>query len=99
MRDRKRDLLDAAVRTVTRQGVRGLHVEEIARDAGVSTALIYYHFGDRSTPLQNALLHVEQTAERYTSTADTDSGHSLLVATVLAEFQDEPAVRDNSAAW
>ncbi|NIW86588.1 MAG: TetR family transcriptional regulator [Gammaproteobacteria bacterium] len=99
MTDRKRALLDSAVRIIARQGVRGLRVEEVARHAGVSTALIYHHFGDRSNLLQSALLHVEQTAEGYTLATEAISGRDVLIATVLGEFQDDSNVRDNSAAW
>lgn len=46
--DRQSLILEAAVRVIARNGVRGLRVEELASEAGVSTALIYYHFKDRA---------------------------------------------------
>ncbi|MEV4898166.1 helix-turn-helix domain-containing protein, partial [Nonomuraea sp. NPDC055795] len=42
--DRQRQILEAAVRVIAHSGVRGLRVEKLSAEAGVSTALIYYHF-------------------------------------------------------
>ena len=47
MSDRRTQIMQAAVRVIARDGVRGLRVEKLAAEAGVSTALIYYHFHDR----------------------------------------------------
>ncbi|MZE52785.1 TetR family transcriptional regulator, partial [Streptomyces sp. SID5770] len=47
MASRSTQILEAAARVIARRGVRGLRVEELAAEAGVSTALIYYHFKDR----------------------------------------------------
>lgn len=99
MTDRKLALLESAVRTIAHRGVRGLRVEDVARDAGVSVALIYHHFGDRSTLLKHALLHVDARAGEYTRPVTATSGREELIATVVGEIQDDPNVRDNSAAW
>lgn len=48
MKDRRRTILEAAARVIARRGVRGLRVEELAVEAGVSKALVYYHFEDRA---------------------------------------------------
>ena len=61
--DRRTALLDAAVGEIARRGTRGMRIEQVARAAGVSPALIYHHFGDRSTLLQHALeLRVQTVA-------------------------------------
>ena len=46
MSDRRTALLVAAVEEIARKGTRGLRIEEVAKRAGVSPALIYHHFGD-----------------------------------------------------
>ena len=97
--DRKRALLDSTVRVIARKGVRGLRVEEVAKDAGVSVALIYHHFGDRSTLLKSALLHIGDRAHEYTRPDATGDARAALLATVLGEIQDDAAIRENSAAW
>ena len=99
MTDRKRALLDSTVRVIARKGVRGLRVEEVAKDAGVSVALIYHHFGDRSTLLQSALLHVGQRAHEYTRPTTAGDARAALLATVLGEIKDDEEIRENSAAW
>ncbi|MEV6007913.1 helix-turn-helix domain-containing protein [Streptomyces sp. NPDC051976] len=96
-------ILEAAARVIARHGVRGLRVEELAAEAGVSTALIYYHFKHRAGILQATLEFISDRAERYTT--DREPGAPVLDArgeleqTLLLELQDTPAVRENSTAW
>ncbi|MFD3875326.1 TetR/AcrR family transcriptional regulator [Streptomyces sp. NPDC058623] len=68
MSDRRRAILEAAARVIARRGVRGLRVGELAAEAGVSTALIYYHFQDRTGILRHALAFIGDRADRYTGT-------------------------------
>ncbi|GAA3988255.1 TetR/AcrR family transcriptional regulator [Allokutzneria multivorans] len=99
MAKRRTQLLQAAVRVIAQDGVRGLRVEKLAAEAGVSTALIYYHFKDRAGILHAALDHINQRAERYTSVpADGDSLEQLRQM-LLLELQDTDDVRENSIAW
>ncbi len=98
----KRDLiLQAAVGTIARNGVRGLRVEEVAAAAGASTGLIYYHFKDRAGLLAATLDHVNDRAERYTTGALPETGDPRvrLEQRLLLELQDVDEVRENSLAW
>lgn len=70
----------------------------VAKRAGVSPALIYHHFGDRSTLLQSALEHIGEQANAYTEHIEGNSRENLL-AGLIDEIQDEVSVRTNSAAW
>ncbi len=97
--DRKADLLDAAIEQIATQGVRGLRVEDVAQRAGVSTALIYHHFGDRATFLRLALEHIGDRAEAYTARTPGGSEVDGLIASLLDEIQDVPLVNKNSTAW
>ncbi|MFB6837169.1 TetR/AcrR family transcriptional regulator [Streptomyces sp. NPDC056361] len=102
--DRRRAILEAAARVIARRGVRGLRMEELATEAGVSTALIYYHFKDRAGILRNTLEFISDRADRYTSEEEdaADGPHDArqeLEQTLLLEFQDLPEVRENSTAW
>lgn len=105
MTDRRRAILEAAARVIARQGVRGLRVADLAAEAGVSTALIYYHFEGRPGILRHALAFIGDRADRYTATPESKaSAHPsdprrLLEQTLLMEFQDLPEVRENSTAW
>jgi AcrR family transcriptional regulator len=101
MTSRRTALLDAAVLAIARRGVRGLRVEEVAADAGVSVALLYYHFGNRSGLLETALQYVSDRAERYVAAAVRGGTNALerLEARLLGELQDVAEVKDNSTAW
>lgn len=97
--DGRTALLDAACRSIARKGLRGLRVEAVAADAGVSAPLIYHHFGDRATLLRAALEHVGQKASVYTSTNENATGRQETSAMLLAEIQDDEEIRENSGAW
>jgi AcrR family transcriptional regulator len=96
--DRRAALLDAAVEQIAKRGTRGMRVEQVAKAAGVSPALIYHHFGDRTTLLIRALEHVGALADAYT-TPPTGTARSRLLSVLVDEIQDAPRVRTNSTAW
>ncbi|MFG3527469.1 TetR/AcrR family transcriptional regulator [Streptomyces sp. NPDC047917] len=101
--DRRTAILEGAARVIARRGVRGLRVEQLAAEAGVSTALIYYHFKDRAGILHHTLEFISDRAGRYTAgvegAAETAPPHQELERSLLLEFQDHPEVRENSTAW
>ncbi|MEV8457508.1 helix-turn-helix domain-containing protein [Streptomyces sp. NPDC052095] len=103
MASRSTQILEAAARVIARRGVRGLRVEELAAEAGVSTALIYYHFKDRTGILRQTLEFINNRAERYTTSRDPDgpapTPREELDDTLLLELQDTVEVRENSSAW
>ncbi|MFM2073472.1 MAG: hypothetical protein RLZZ623_3736 [Actinomycetota bacterium] len=98
MSDRRTALLVAAIEEIARKGTRGMRVEEVAKRADVSPALIYHHFGDRSTLLQSALEHIGAQADAYTEHVEGTNRENLLAA-LIDEIQDDDAVRTNSTAW
>ena len=51
---RKR-ILEATVERIARDGINGVRIAQIAMDAGVSTALVHYHFATREALLAEAL--------------------------------------------
>lgn len=99
--DRKAEILEAACRVIARSGVRGLRIEDLAREAGVSTALIYYYFESRATLLKRALEYVSERAFGYTepAPAPASSARARLEEILLREFQDDPLVYENSVVW
>ncbi|MVU77709.1 TetR family transcriptional regulator [Nocardia sp. ET3-3] len=101
MSDRRIQILEAAVRVIGQDGVRGLRVDKLAAAAGVSTALIYYHFRDRAGILRAALEHINHRAEAYTDRAfaDLDDPRAQVEKMLLLEIQDADEVRENSVAW
>jgi AcrR family transcriptional regulator len=101
--DRRTQIMQAAARLIARRGVRGLRVEELAAEAGVSTALIYYHFKHRLGILRATLEFINDRADSYTAERDPDAApldaRGELEQTLLLELQDIPEVRENSTAW
>ncbi|MER7701998.1 TetR/AcrR family transcriptional regulator [Kitasatospora sp. NPDC097605] len=103
MSSRKTSIMEAAARVIARRGVRGLRVEELAAEAGVSTALIYYHFKDRTGILRQTLEFINDRAERYTTERAADAPpptpREELEQALLLELQDTVEVRENTTAW
>ena len=96
-----RDAIVAAVaHVIARNGVRGLKVEHVAAEAGVSPALLYYHFENRSDLIRAALERAAQNVS-VKSIGDSDglSGFQRVEQALCAEFSDDETVRDNAAVW
>ncbi|MCE4948132.1 MULTISPECIES: TetR/AcrR family transcriptional regulator [Streptomyces] len=101
MTTRRAKLLEATCRVIALRGVRGLRVEDVAAEAGVSKTLIYYHFRDRAGLVTSALDYVNDRAESYADVAAVGGTpiRELLLSLLAAEFQDDTTVRENSAVW
>ncbi|MFE0464605.1 TetR/AcrR family transcriptional regulator [Kitasatospora sp. NPDC058965] len=103
MLDRRTEILMAATRVIARRGVRGLRVGELATEAAVSTALIYYHFTDRAGLLRETLAFISDRADRYTAERDPGAHpggpRAELEQVLMLELQDTADVRENSTAW
>jgi AcrR family transcriptional regulator len=57
-------ILDAACERIATDGIDAVRIARIAQDAGVSTALIHYHFETREALLAAALRHSYERAGR-----------------------------------
>ena len=55
-------ILDAAVARIAREGIDEVRIARIAIDAGVSAALVHYHFESRDALLVEALEHSYELA-------------------------------------
>jgi AcrR family transcriptional regulator len=69
-------ILDAAVERIARDGIDDVRIARIAMDAGVSTALVHYHFATREALLAEALEHSFEIAGD-TRTLDTGEGPAV----------------------
>lgn len=54
---RREEILDAAVREVQRRGFASTRVADVAAELGVSSGLVFYHFGSKDKLLAAALEH------------------------------------------
>ena len=99
--DRREAILVAAARVISQRGVRGLRVEEVASEAGVSPPLLYYHFASRQGLIRSALERASDKAPSAALLAQSDAtdGYRAVEAALLAELDDDRAVRDNAIVW
>jgi len=99
--ERREAILVAAARVIARSGVRGLRVEEVASEAGVSPPLLYYHFASRQGLIRAAL---ERASDKAPSAALRSqpggrTGYEAVAAALLAELDEQRTVRDNAIVW
>src|SRR6476619_3377672 len=62
--DRKLEILDATCRVIAREGADGLRMGTVAREAGVSSALLHYYFDTRADLLMQAFEHADVKADQ-----------------------------------
>ena len=105
--DSRQRILDATAHAIAARGVRGLRIEDVASEAGVSAALLYYHFKSRSGLVKAALEHAADHAPSASITrnrngngnAPARTGREAVRSALLAEFGEEQDVRDNAVVW
>ncbi|MGX6449385.1 TetR/AcrR family transcriptional regulator, partial [Patulibacter sp. S7RM1-6] len=94
--------LDATAALVSERGVRGLSPRAVARRAGTTAALVYYHFGSAAGLVSAALHHANEQAPsvaRLPGAPADRPGRAAVVEALEAEFDDDPRVRDLNAIW
>jgi AcrR family transcriptional regulator len=57
-RDREADILDAALAVLARDGIGGVSMRAVAREAGVSLGLANYYFTDKTSLISSALRRI-----------------------------------------
>ncbi len=100
-RERREAILVAAAHVIAKRGVRGLRVEEVASEAGVSPPLLYYHFASRSGLIRAALEHASEQAPSTALRREPigKDGFDAVRTALLAELDDDRAVRENAVVW
>ncbi len=101
MADRKTEILKATCRVIGRSGAHDLRVEDVAKEAGVSPALVYYYFDTRGELLSRAFDYADQRSTEHTMThIDLDApGRERLEEMLFHEFDEAPDVRENWVIW
>ncbi|MGW9413560.1 TetR/AcrR family transcriptional regulator [Arthrobacter cupressi] len=101
MTDKLGKILTAATTCIARNGVRGLRVNDVAKEAGVSSGLLYYHFTDRAGLLAATLDYINKQVGKDDTPASPAAadGDRHLRHLLLDEIKDDPEVRRNSVAW
>lgn len=93
---REMEIIRSAYRTMARRGSHRMSLQDVADDAGVSKALVLYHFGTKDALLLSAMKWaVERTAVRIRQGLETGgSPEEQITALVDAVFIDPEANRD-----
>ena len=63
--DRTNDILRAACRVIAERGCDGMRMGDVARSAGVSSALVHYYFDTRSELLRRAFLYADEQVDAF----------------------------------
>jgi AcrR family transcriptional regulator len=99
--NRKHLILDAACRAIARTGAAAVRVSDVAREAGVSTALVHYYFPSRADVILQAFGHADDLADAVAEEQLTKlaSGRERAERLILTWAGDDPAIRTNWAVW
>ena len=81
-------ILDAAARQIASSGASALALSDVARVAGVSKALIHYHFRDKETLLSRLVHHLAEglVARERAALASYEHQHSPLAVDALWQW-------------
>jgi AcrR family transcriptional regulator len=94
-------ILEAACRVVVREGAHGLRMASVAREAGVSKALVHYYFSTRLELLQNAFAWSDERwqAALTDELAGVSPGAARVERALLASIEPGPPFGDQQALW
>ncbi len=102
MNDRTSELLDAACRVIAQAGAARLRMSDVAREAGVSTALVHYYFATRPELLRAAFMFADARVDVYVDEqiAVLDTAAERLERLLSVYVSDgDPVMRENSILW
>ena len=99
--DRTTDLLDATCRVVAKSGAHGLRMSHVAREAGVSNALLHYYFETRAELLSRAFAHAEGRVYEHAGTEleGLPSGAGRLRRFLHLYVEDDVVFQENWVLW
>jgi AcrR family transcriptional regulator len=94
-------IVEATCRVIGREGPSGLRMEAVAREAGVSKALVHYYFATRRELLRAAFLYSEDRANARLEAelALLETGAERLERFLVLDLDDEPVFHENRALW
>jgi AcrR family transcriptional regulator len=95
------DLLRAACRVVVREGAHGLRMASVAREAGVSKALVHYYFSTRQELLRSAFAFSSEawSAAVEERLAGLGTGAERVRAMLLATVDEVEPFAGHRALW
>lgn len=99
--DRVADILRASCRVVVRDGAHGLRMASVAREAGVSKALVHYYFATRQELLRAAFAF---SGEQWSEAVETEllgvqTGAERVERFLLASVDPSGPFGEHRALW
>ncbi|PSH61366.1 MULTISPECIES: transcriptional regulator BetI [Phyllobacterium] len=98
---RKRELIDAAIRTIGQRGSLDVTVAEIAHEAGVSPALAHHYFGGKEQLILATMRHLlKELGRDLLSALQTAATPAARIAAIIAvNFSASQFAPQTVAAW
>ena len=99
--ERLSEILDAACRVICERGADALRMQDVADCAGVSRALLHYHYANRADLLRRAFEHADSAVDRHIEAVleGASSPRERLKRLLSAYLDDDPTVRMNWSVW
>jgi AcrR family transcriptional regulator len=99
--DRTHDILRAACRVIAERGCDGMRMGDVARSAGVSSALVHYYFDTRSELLRRAFLYADEQVDVFIqgAVARAATPRERLETAVVSYLVDDEAVERSWRIW
>jgi AcrR family transcriptional regulator len=101
MHEREEAILVAACRVIAQSGAAGLRMSEVAREAGVSSALLHYYFATRRELLARAFAFADTRVDAHVLAlvGVEGSGRDRLEALLGAYLSPDPVVTEDWVVW
>jgi AcrR family transcriptional regulator len=101
MHEREEAILGAACRVIAQSGAAGLRMSEVAREAGVSSALLHYYFATRRELLARAFAFADTRVDAHVLSlvGEHGSGRDRLETLLTAYLSPEPVVTEDWVVW
>lgn len=98
---RKRELIDAAIRTIGQRGSLDVTVAEIAHEAGVSPALAHHYFGGKEQLILATMRHLlkELGHDLLTALETAHTSAQRVAAIIAVNFSASQFAPQTVAAW
>lgn len=100
--ERKRQLIDATITTIAKNGIPGTTMTAVTRTAGLSLGLVNFHFESKQKLFEETLLFLAlEHQEMWQSAIDgkTLSAEDSILAIVDAHFHPKVGSRKKLATW
>ena len=81
--ERRQKLVSIAMQQISRKGFEGLRFQEVAKQAGINNATLYYHFPTKEALIQGVVSHLMEELKK------TSPGPSDVPRTALQELRFE----------